>query len=67
MSASIGQLDKDRVEAFDSSTRVFFGKIRWVIKSKKPVNTAFHELSNIFNIPKSGGEENRTVFEKPHP
>jgi len=41
-------------------TRLFFGEIRWVIKSKKPVNTAFHELSNIFNYLKSGGEENRT-------
>jgi hypothetical protein len=26
-------------------------------KRRKPVNTAFHELSNIFNYLKSGGEE----------
>jgi hypothetical protein len=39
---------------------LFFGEIRWVIKSKKPVNAVFHELSNIFNTLKSGGEGNRT-------
>jgi hypothetical protein len=53
-------LKKVSVTEFYTSTRLFFGEIRWVLKSKKPVNTAFHELSNIFNYLKSGGEENRT-------
>jgi len=39
----------------DTSTRPFFGEIRWVLKRRKPVNTTFHELSNIFNYLKSGG------------
>jgi hypothetical protein len=52
--------EKITVTEFYTSTRLFFGEIRWVIKSKKPVNAAFHELSNLFNTIKSGGEENRT-------
>jgi hypothetical protein len=51
---------KITVTEFYTPTRLFFGEIRWVLKSKKPVNTAFHELSNINNLLKSGGEENRT-------
>ena len=38
-----------RVPEFYTLTRLFFGEIRWVKKNKKPVNTAFHGLSNIIN------------------
>ncbi len=62
--------DRDSVSEFYTSTRLFFGEIQWVIKSKKPVNTAFHELStklirdpacaNALAGEECGGEENRT-------
>jgi len=46
---------------------LFPGEIRWDIKNKKPVNRAFHGLSNIFKSSfakategEGGGEENRT-------